>query len=97
MKTITEIIGGAQGLPDIPFDLQDVFEEYLTGEYKTFLHMLRVPEGARQPLAKGYAGTGKIHYQYQPFVRCARAECFFKIDANAALIERPGLTAFVRV
>jgi hypothetical protein len=34
MKTITEIIGGAQGLPDIPFDSRDVFEEYLTDEYK---------------------------------------------------------------
>jgi hypothetical protein len=42
MKTITEIIGGAQGLLNISYNLQDVFEEYLTDEYKTFLHILRV-------------------------------------------------------
>jgi hypothetical protein len=43
MKTITEIIGGAQGLLNIPYNLQDVFEEYLTDEYKTFLHMRLSP------------------------------------------------------
>jgi hypothetical protein len=88
MKTITEIIGGAQGLPDIPFDSRDVFEEYLTDEYKTFPHTLRVPEGAQPPIAGGDAGTGRIPYQYRPFVRCARAKCFFRIDTNTALIER---------
>lgn len=34
MKTITEIIGGAQGLLDISYNVQDIFEEYLD---KTFL------------------------------------------------------------
>jgi hypothetical protein len=38
MKTITEIIGGVQGLLDISYNFQDVFEEYLTDGYKTFLH-----------------------------------------------------------
>ncbi|MDR1956778.1 MAG: hypothetical protein LBQ30_08000, partial [Treponema sp.] len=88
MKTIPEIIGGAQGLLGIPFDLRKVFEEYLTDEYKTLLHLLRVLEGARQPLVRGYAGTGRIPYQYQPFVRCVWAKCFFKIDTDTDLIER---------
>jgi hypothetical protein len=88
MKTITEIIGGAQGLPDIPFDSRDVFEEYLTDEYKTFLHMLRVLEEAQQPITRGYAGTGRIPYQYQPFLRCAWAKCFFRIDTTTELIVR---------
>jgi hypothetical protein len=56
MKTITETIGGAQGLLNISYNLQDVFEEYLTDEYKTFLHMLRVLEEAQKPLVRGYAG-----------------------------------------
>lgn len=30
MKTISEIIAGAQGLPDINFNLQNCFEEQLT-------------------------------------------------------------------
>jgi transposase len=88
MKTITEIIGGAQGLLDIPFDLQDVFEEYLTDKCKTFLHMLRVPEGAQPPIVRDYAGTGRIPYQYQPFVRCAWAKCFFRISTTTELIVR---------
>ncbi|MDR3343076.1 MAG: hypothetical protein LBT14_09895 [Treponema sp.] len=38
MKTIAEIIGGAQGLLDISYNVQDVFEAYLSNEHKTFLH-----------------------------------------------------------
>jgi hypothetical protein len=37
MKSITETIGGAQVLLDIPYELQGSFEEYLTDEYKTFV------------------------------------------------------------
>jgi hypothetical protein len=37
MKSITEIIGGAQALLEIPYTLQKCFEKYLTDEYKTFL------------------------------------------------------------
>jgi hypothetical protein len=35
MKTITEIIGGAQALLDIPFELQSCFEEALNDQQKT--------------------------------------------------------------
>jgi hypothetical protein len=79
MKTITEIIGRAQGLLNIPYNLREVLEEYLTDEYKTFLHILRVLEEARNPLIRGYAGTGRIPYQYQPFVRSVFAKCFFRV------------------
>jgi hypothetical protein len=64
MKTITEIIGGAQGLLNISYDLRDVFEEYLTDEYKTFLHIVRVLEDTQNPLIRSYAGTGRIPCQY---------------------------------
>jgi transposase len=88
MKTITEIIGGSQGLLNISYNLQDVFEEYLTDEYKTFLHMVRVLEGAQNPLIRNYAGTGRIPYPYQPFVRSVLAKCFFKIDTTTQFIKR---------
>jgi transposase len=68
--------------------LQDVFEEYLTDEYKTFLHIVRVLEDAQKPLARGYAGTGRIPYQYQPFVRSVPAKCFFKIGTTTQFIHR---------
>jgi transposase len=88
MKTITEIIGGAQGLLNISYDLRDVFEEYLSDEYKTFLHRVRVLEDAQNPLVRGYAGTGRIPYQYQPFVRSVLAKSFFKIDTTTQFIHR---------
>jgi hypothetical protein len=44
MKTVSEIITGAQALLNIPFNFAECFEEYLSDEYKTFPHMLRVIE-----------------------------------------------------
>ena len=88
MKTITEIIGGAQGLLNISYRLQDIFEEYLDNSYKTFLHILRVMEAAVPLMVRGYARTGRKPYQYQPFIRCAWAKSFFKIDTNTELIQR---------
>ena len=40
MKTITEILGGAQVLLDISFDLQKCFEEKLNDQQKVFFLML---------------------------------------------------------
>jgi hypothetical protein len=37
-------------------------EEYLTDEYKTFLHILRVLEEARNPIIRSCARTGRIPY-----------------------------------
>jgi transposase len=88
MKSITEIIGGAQGLLNISYDLQDSFEEYLTDEYKTFLHMLRVLEEAQPYQYRQYAGIGRRPYQYGPFIRAVYAMRYFRIDTVKALIQR---------
>ena len=56
MKTITEIIGGAQALLDVKFDLQTCFEETLNDHQKTFMHILRCVE-EHLPIWKGY----KLH------------------------------------
>jgi hypothetical protein len=69
MKTITQIIAGAQALLNISFELKNCFEEYLSDEYKTFLHMLRVIEEQLPSLVRPYAGTGRIPYRYNPFIR----------------------------
>ena len=50
MKTITDIIGGAQALLDISFELKDCFEESLADDQKTFLHVLRVIEDIMPPI-----------------------------------------------
>jgi transposase len=88
MKSITEIIGGAQGLLDISYELQDIFEEYLTDEYKTFLQMLRILEEAQPCQPRNYAGIGRRPYQYGPFIRAAYAMRYFRIDTVKSLIQR---------
>lgn len=60
MKSVTEILGGAQILFDISFDLQDSFEEYLTEQHKAFLAMLRVIEEYLPAIENEYTGRGRI-------------------------------------
>jgi len=88
MKTITEILGGAQGLLDISFDLQSCFEETLNDQQKTFLQMLRCIEWNLPPLYRPYAGTGRKPYQYLPFLRSQWAKNYFQIATTTMLIER---------
>ena len=88
MKTITEIIGGAQVLLDISFELQSCFEEALNEQQKTFMQMLRCIESHLPTLIRPYAGTGRIPYQYKPFLRSQLAKNFFQIETTTKLIER---------
>jgi transposase len=88
MKSITEILGGAQSLLDISFDLQDCFEEYLTEENKLFLHILRLLEEVQPPLKRPAAKTGRPAYPDGPFLRASWAMRVFKADSNRAFIAR---------
>jgi transposase len=88
MKSITEIIGGAQSLLNISFDIQDCFEEYLGDEYKAFLQILRVAEQAQPPHERSYAGIGRKPYQYYPFTRSFLAMRFFRIGTVKDFIQR---------
>jgi hypothetical protein len=88
MKTVTEILGGAQELLNISFDLQSCFEEKLNNQQRTFLHMLRCIEEHLPPLYRPYAGTGRKPYQYLPFLRSQWAKSFFQIATTTLLIER---------
>jgi hypothetical protein len=88
MKSITEIIGGAQALFNLSYKLQGCFEEYLTDEYRTFLQMLRVIESALPPIMRRYAGVGRKPYQYLPLIRSNFAMRYFKIGQVKTLIQR---------
>ena len=88
MKTITEILGGAQVLLDISFDLQKCFEEKLNIQQRTFLHMLRCLEKFFPALNRPYAGTGRIPYQYLPYLRSQFAKNYFQIETTTKMIER---------
>ena len=88
MKSISEIIGGAQGLLDISFELQSCFEETLNHQQKTFLQMIRIIEKNMPVLYRPYKGTGRKPYQYLPFLRSQLAKSFFQIASTTKLIER---------
>ena len=88
MKTITEILGGAQALMDINFDLQKCFEEQLTNEHKTFLHLLRAVETYLPAYIRPQAKTGRPPYPYHPFIRSMLGKSFFGIDKTRSFIER---------
>jgi len=88
MKTITEIIGGGQALLDIDFNLQNYFEEYLTDEYKMFLHILRVAEEYLPVYIRPRRKTGRPPYQYFPFIRSMLAKVFFAVEKTSNFIQR---------
>jgi len=96
MKSITDILGGIQTLLDIDFNPRDVFEEYLTGDQRTFLATLRViedtlPSEAYYPRAR----TGRPAYYMLPFMRAFLAQSFFRIptmeDVRKQLRANPNL------
>ena len=56
MKSITEILGGSQMLLGISYEIQDIFEEYLTEEHRTFLALLRLLEAHQPQFCSSYQG-----------------------------------------
>jgi hypothetical protein len=81
-----QIEPGAQALLNVSYDVAGCFEEYLSDEYKTFLHMLRVIEEQMPILIRPYAGTRRIPYQYTPFIRSFFAKGYFGKDTNCILM-----------
>jgi hypothetical protein len=88
MKSVAQIIGGAQALLNISFNLQECFEEHLSNEYIMFIQILRVVESMIPCLEWPYAGTGRPPYQWLPFLRGALAKSHFHISKTKDLITR---------
>ena len=88
MKTVTEILGGAQILMGISFNLQDSFEEYLTEEHRCFLTMLRLIEEAQPVLAMNRRVRGRKPYESSPIMRAFFARHFFRIATVEGLRNR---------
>ena len=90
MKSITEIIGGAQALLDIGFEIQDCFEEQLNDMQKTFLQILRAIEPFLPPqiLTQTKNWTGRPGYLWMSFLRSMFAKSFFNIEKTGSLIQR---------
>jgi len=88
MKTVTEILGGAQILLGISFNLQDSFEEYLTEEHRCFLEMLRLIEDARPSIEMIRKSRGRIPYENEPIMRAFFARIFLRIATVEGLRNR---------
>lgn len=95
MKTVTEILGGAQILMGISFDLQDSFEEFLTEDHRCFLTMLRVIEEAQPNIEMVRKARGRIPYENEPIMRAFIARSYFRIatveDLRKRLLNDPNL------
>ena len=88
MKTVTEILGGAQILLNISYDIQDSFEEFLSEEHRTFIHMLRVMESHFPRLEISAGGRGRRPYEVAPNLEPSRYEDLLPLNCDRDLINR---------
>src|SRR5208337_5156065 len=88
MKSIAEILGGAQILLGLAYDIQDSFEEYLSTDHRAFLAMLRVVEEHLPPLARSGSVMGRPAYENLSFFRAFPGMSFFRITTAGALRNR---------
>jgi transposase len=88
MKSKTEIIGGAQMLLGISYEIQDCFEEYLNNDHRTFLSMLRVLEEHIPGIEKTTCSKGRKPYENTPFLKAFLAKSYFQIETNSELRNR---------
>jgi hypothetical protein len=88
MTTITQILGGAQILLGVSYDLQDCFEQYLTDDQRAFLTALRLINQYQPALERVPAATGRPAYENEPFLRAFLAKNFFRIPTTDNLRER---------
>ena len=88
MKSITEILGGAQILFGMAYELQNSFEEYLNTDHRAFLAILRVVEEHFPPMEHTGSGMGRPAYENVPFFRIFLAQSFFRITSIEALRNR---------
>lgn len=88
MKSVIEILGGAQILLDVSFDLQDIFEEYLSVDHRALLQILRIVEDHLPNYERGYCGRGRRRLPDTPMRRAFVAKALFHIEETGDLITR---------
>ena len=88
MKTISEIIGGAQVLLPLEYELQDCFPELLSCEHRSLLHHLRVREHLPQGSFIHSQKTGRPYGGDRKYFRAFLAKAFFGLESTKQLISR---------
>lgn len=95
MTTISQILGGAQILLGISYDLQECFEQYLTDEQRSFLATLSLLSRYQPALGRIAEATGRPAYENEPFLRAFLAKSFFRLpttdDLRKRLLSDPNL------
>jgi len=85
MRSITQILGGCQMLFGISYDIQEVFEAYVTDEHRAFIQMLRVIEEFLPACDRPGSLLGRKSYDETAMVRSCLAKQFFTIGTVTSL------------
>ncbi len=88
MKTVPEIIGGAQTLLPLDYEIQDCFPELLSCEHRSFLHHLRVREHLPQGFFIHRQKTGRPYGGDRKYFRAFLAKAFLGLESTKKLIGR---------
>lgn len=87
MKTISEIIGGAQVLLPLEYKIQDSFSSLVTIKQRSFIHHLRVIE-EYLPVFFHSQKTGNPYLGDPQFLRAFLAKSFYQDESTKNLIQR---------
>jgi len=85
MRSITQILGGCQMVFGISYDIQEVFEAYVTDEHRAFIQMLRVIEEFLPACDRPGSLLGRKSYDETAMVRSCLAKQFFTIGTVTSL------------
>ncbi|MDD3996179.1 MAG: transposase [Sphaerochaetaceae bacterium] len=88
MKSITEILGGCQMVFGISYDIQEIFEGYVTNEHRTFIQMLQVIEEFLPVCDRPGSLLGRKSYDEMAMIRSCLAKQFFNIATVTSLRNR---------
>ena len=87
MKSLTQVIGGKQQLFEGFHDIQNYFEEHLSGEHLTFMNMLRIVEEVMPVILHPKTRFGRPPYDDMAFFRAFFALNYFAIPSVTLLIK----------
>jgi transposase len=88
MKSITEILGGCQMVFGISYDIQEIFEGYVTTEHRTFIQLLQVIEEFLPVCERSGNLVGRRSYDETAMIRSCLAKQFFNIATVTSLRNR---------
>ena len=88
MKSITEILGGCQMVFGISYDIQEIFEGYVTNEHRTFIQLLQVIEEFLPVCERSGNLVGRRSYDETAMIRSCLAKQFFNIATVTSLRNR---------